>query len=242
MRFRVWRRRILRSAGLGVAAVLVAVGMTTGWGDPALYPPTPTAEPITVSIVDHGYHAGIVLPTRELAAMAAANGHVALGEIAQQFADYPSVEIGWGEERFYRYVPAVSLGEAARALFRPGNGSVLHVSGLNVEAATYFRGADVVELKLSRTGFNHLIRLLQQTVRTDAMGRTVPAGTGLYGPSAFYFAHGTFHVFNVCNHWVSRLLRAAGAPTSPVLATSSRLMMLDLRLRAGARDARLTSL
>ena len=39
-------------------------------------------------------------------------------------------------------------------------------------------------------------------------------GRGLYGPSLFYPANGTFSIFRVCNHWIDELLGAAGLPTS----------------------------
>jgi hypothetical protein len=58
-------------------------------------------------------------------------------------------------------------------------------------------------------------------------------GPGLYGPSLFYRSIQSFHVFNVCNHWVARLLSAAGLPTAPVLATLPPGLFLDLKWRAG---------
>ena len=60
-----------------------------------------------------------------------------------------------------------------------------------------------------------------------------PLGPGLYGPSLFYRGVEAFHVFNVCNHWVARLLSAAGLPTAPVLATLPPGLLLDLKWRAG---------
>ena len=62
-------------------------------------------------------------------------------------------------------------------------------------------------------------------------------GRGLYGPSLFFRATGTFHLFNLCNHWAAGMLDAAGVPTTPVLDTLTQGLFLDLRWRAGA-DAR----
>jgi hypothetical protein len=58
-------------------------------------------------------------------------------------------------------------------------------------------------------------------------------GPGLYGPSLFYRGVETFHVFNLCNHWVARLLSATGLPTAPVPATLPQGLFLDLKWRAG---------
>jgi Protein of unknown function (DUF2459) len=57
-------------------------------------------------------------------------------------------------------------------------------------------------------------------------------GPGLYGTSLFFRANGAFHLFNVCNHWIARLLDAAGVPTAPVLATLPFGLLLDLRWRS----------
>jgi hypothetical protein len=64
------------------------------------------------------------------------------------------------------------------------------------------------------------------------------AGKGLYGPSLFYPAVGRFSILRVCNHWIADLLDAAGLPTTPLLATLSPGLMLDLRWRAGLRPLR----
>jgi hypothetical protein len=58
-------------------------------------------------------------------------------------------------------------------------------------------------------------------------------GQGLYGPSLFYRAVDNFHLFNVCNHWVARMLSAAGIRTAPVLATLPAGLLLDLKWRSG---------
>jgi hypothetical protein len=60
-----------------------------------------------------------------------------------------------------------------------------------------------------------------------------PLGPGLYGPSLFYRSVEKFYAFNVCNHWVARLLSAAGLPTAPVLATLPQGLFFDLKWRVG---------
>ena len=56
-------------------------------------------------------------------------------------------------------------------------------------------------------------------------------GRGLYGPSLFYPATGTFSVFRVCNHWIGDLLGAAGLPANPVFATLPVGLIAYLRWR-----------
>ena len=75
-------------------------GATAACGRPS--PGTATTE---VFVVSHGYHAGIVVPLAALADAASRRGLSALGYVATRFADFDRLEIGWGDEGFYREVP-----------------------------------------------------------------------------------------------------------------------------------------
>jgi hypothetical protein len=89
-------------------------------------------------------------------------------------------------------------------------------------------------VKLGRQGFSRLLGRLDQTfARGSNESSPLVLGKGLYGPSLFYRAMDTFHIFNVCNHWVARLLAAAGLPTTPVLATLPPGLLFDLEWRSG---------
>src|SRR2546430_11647070 len=111
---------------LAIAALLfvVATLATARWGDRSLWPPAPGAPTTEVFIVSHGYHAGIIAPRAAFAEQASRRGLSALGYLATRFADIDRLEIGWGDEGFYREVPtaeSVTMALAMRALFRPGN-------------------------------------------------------------------------------------------------------------------------
>jgi len=232
-----WLRRI--GLGIAVAAVgLVAVAVLTARsGDPALWPPPPDAPRVEIFVVSHGYHSGLVLPREAMADGASQRGHTALGAVSQRFADYRSLEIGWGDEGFYRHVPDVAsltVGLAVRALFRPGNPSVVHVVGLPRHVREMFPRSDIVRLELSGDGFARMLEALEASFGKGEGGVAAePLGRGLYGPSLFYRGVETFHVFNVCNHWVGRLLSAAGLPSAPLLATLPPGLFFDLKWRAG---------
>lgn len=235
-------RRWLR--GLGIALIvltivlLMAVALTKRPGDPKLYPPPAGAPAVEVFVVSHGYHAGIVVPRARAAEVAAANRDVRLAAVATRFAAYPWLEIGWGDEGFYTSVPTIgslTIPMALRALFRPGNPSVVHVVGLAEHPRTTFGHADIVRLQLSEAGFARLLDRVDATFAERPEGGIAePLGPGLYGPSLFYRAIGTFHLFNVCNHWIANLLDAAGVPTTPLLATLPSGLLYDLKQRAAA--------
>jgi len=230
--------RLLALGILGSIILLVIIGLLTARsGDRTLYPPAAGAPVHTVFVVNHGYHTGLVIPREALAKVAAARGHVALVAVTTRFVGFPWLEIGWGDEGFYRLAPtaaSVTAGLALRALFRPGNPSVLHVVGGSGEPAAMFTHSDVLRIDVSEAGFERMIALLDATFARDADGRIADdLGRGIYGPSLFYRAVGAFNLLNVCNHWVARLLDAAGLPTAPLLATLPPGLLLDLRWRSG---------
>lgn len=234
-------RRFARGLGIGVAAavlVLVCLGLVTARsGNAALWPPEPGKPAIEVFLVSNGYHAGVVVPTARLGAVAQRDGASALAIVAEKFGPYPFIEIGWGEEQFYAAVPTVAqmtFGLAIRALFSPGNKSVLHVVGLPDHPRQVFRSADMVRLTLSEQGFASMLKAIDKTFAQNGEKSSPQVlGKGLYGPSLFYRSDRSFHIFNVCNHWAADMLSAAGLPVTPVLDTVPAGLLLDLKWRAG---------
>jgi uncharacterized protein (TIGR02117 family) len=236
---RRWGRRLLFAIA-AVAIVFVAATLVTlRPGDRALYP-APAGEPtVTVFVVSHGYHAGIVLPRITLAEAAARRGYAALIAVSTLFGPFPFLEMGWGDEEFYRSVPtiaSVTVPMAARALFLPGNPSVVHVVGLSYPPRAAFPASDIIALELSAEGFDRVLARIDATFAPAAGVPADDAGPGLYGPSRFYRARGTFNIFHVCNHWLADLLDAAGVPTASVLATLPPGLFLDLEWRSGLRS------
>ena len=129
---------------------------------------------------------------------------------------------------------SLTVALALRALFRPGNPSVLHVAGVNANPRASFGHSHLVRLELSAAGFAPLTdRLDASFARAPGGFQPVELGRGLYGTSLFFRANGAFHIFNVCNHWVADLLDAAGVPTAPVIGTLPDGLLLDLAWRSG---------
>jgi uncharacterized protein (TIGR02117 family) len=235
-------RRILKAVawtfGFLVVALIVAAVATIRSGNAKLYPP-PNGEPrIEVFVVANFHHSGIVLPRQALADAAQRLSLPALNAVTKHFAGYERLEFGWGDEAFYTRVPTtaeVTVMLALRALFRPGNASVLHVVGLALPPQESYPNADLVALTLGGDGFARLATMLDATfARSGRDGGVEALGKGLYGPSLFYRAIGTFNLLRVCNHWTADLLDAAGVPTAPVLATWPQGLLWDLSRRAGA--------
>lgn len=235
-------RRILKwiawPVGLLTLALIVAVVATLRSGDASLYPPPAEQRRVEVFIAANLHHSGIILPRQALADAAARRTLPALASVTARFSGYERLEFGWGDEGFYTRVPTtaeLTTALALRALFRPGNPSVLHVVGLAVHPQVAYPNASMVALTLGESGFGRLAAMLDATfARSGRDGTIDEMGPGLYGPSLFFRAVGTFHLFRVCNHWTSDLLDAAGVPTAPVLATLPQGLLWDLSTRAGA--------
>lgn len=234
-------RRLARVVLWTLAAVLFLLVATNRWGDTSLYPDR-SDRAVDIYVVSHGYHSGLAIRRDALARASSRGGGGqragVLGTIVHRFAAYPWVEVGWGEARVYRQVPAVedlTVSLVLSALFRPGNGSVLHVVGLTGTPPEMFPNADIERVALSQEGFENLVVRLAETFSLKEDGFPSELGPGLYGPSLFFRANGQFHIFNVCNHWTARLLSAAGVPTSPVLATLPAGLLFDLRHRPTIR-------
>ena len=241
---RRWAGRI--AAGIGVALLVLlwvlagAAFITARPADPMLWPPPPDAGRVDVVLISNGYHTGLALPRAALAEFASGRGYPALIAVTQRFAAFEWIEFGWGDREFYQSVPTIgdlSLLLALRALFSSDR-SVLHVVGLGGDPASVFTGADLVRIPLSRNGFDQMLAKLDATFVPPQAGMLPDLGRGLYGPSLFYPANGTFGIFRVCNHWIADLLGAAGLPKAPVLATLPSGLLLHLRWRAGLRPVR----
>jgi uncharacterized protein (TIGR02117 family) len=226
------------SIGGAIAALIVAAIATLRFGDVALYPPPAGGPRVEVFVAANLYHSGIVIPRGAMVEAARRRNVPALAAIAARFADYPLLEFGWGDEGFYTRVPTsaeFTTALALRSLFMPGNASVLHVVGLAEHPRQAYPDASMVVVALGEAGFERLVVALDRDfARTGRDGGIEELGRGLYGPSLFYRAVGTFNVLRVCNHWIADLLDAAGVPTAPVLATMPQGLLWDLSWRAGA--------
>jgi len=220
---------------VAIVALIAATMITARSGNPRLWPPSAGASPVEIYVVSHGWHSGVVLSRAAMADYASRQGRPVLLSVTQRFASFRWLEIGWGDEGFYRSAPdlaALDVTVAARALLRPGNPSVLHVVGLADQPRAAFPQADIMRIELSPEGFSRLLDRLQTSFARGPDGAPQPLGPGLYGTSLFYRGVETFNLLNVCNHWVARLLSIAGIPTTPVLATLPQGLLLDLQWRS----------
>jgi uncharacterized protein (TIGR02117 family) len=184
-----------------------------------LYPSRGDESAVTVWVLDHGWHTAIVVRRADV--------DRALWPEVDDFSAATFVEVAWGDRDFYMATPATGW-MATKAAFVAG-GSVLHVVGFSAPIATYFPQSEIVELRLSRRGLAAMTRFVSEEHQRDGERRPVRLQRGLYGSSWFYPGRSRYHLFNTCNTWVARALRAAGLPVTPAGTISAGGVMEQLR-------------
>jgi len=168
-------------------------------------PPTPkdNGPRISVYLVAHDKHSGIAVRRSDIPA--------GLWPEIRDFPQADYLEVGWGEREYY-FGRDQSFTGAMRAAFGSNNPSVLHVAGVRSSLAKSFPASEIIEVTLSRDGFERLVRYIQDEYDRAGASVAAPLGPGLYGDSRFYPARESFNLLRTCNVWTARGLRGAGLP------------------------------
>ena len=156
----------------------------------------------TVYVVSHGWHAGIVVSRLDLLKF--------VPSLGKDFTSGEYLEVGWGDERFYRaQTPRAAL--ALRAVLWPTS-TVIHVVAVPKSPRIQFPESEVIEISVPGAGYEQLLAYVAESFSTTADQNVVRLGPGLYGDGWFYRAEGSFHAFNTCNTWVARAIGKTGYP------------------------------
>lgn len=200
-----------------LALLLILCGCASAPLPPA--PETAGREWRSVQVVNHGLHAGLLIARTDLLRE--------LPALAETFGDGDFVELGWGDEAFYR-APQATLGLALRALFR-SSAAVLHVVKITGDPRRRFAGSEVVELRLSADGYRQLLAFVAASFSRPAPDALAELGPGLYGESRFYSAEGRYSLLRTCNTWLAEALAAGGCPLQPAAVLTAGQLMSRLR-------------
>ena len=181
---------------------------------------TPGQErPRRIYVVSHGWHVGIVVPREDIPA-----------HVWPEHRELPAsvyLEVGWGDQAFYQ-APKATLGLLLKAALTP-TPSVLHFVWFDQPVLQYFPASEIIEVGLTQQGFEALGRFIVTSYHRDAQGKTLPLGPGVYGTSVFYQAQGKYHLFNTCNTWTAKALRAAGCPIASAGVLTAKNVMARAR-------------
>lgn len=183
--------------------------------------PAPSALPRTdgewrtLYVVNHGLHTGLVIDRADLLEV--------LPGLAEASGGGDFIELGWGDEDFYR-APQATLGLTLRALLWP-TASVLHVLPISDNPGRGFAASEVVAVRASEGGYRQLLTFVAASFTRTPADAPAPIGPGLYPGSRFYRATGHYSMRRTCNTWVAEALAASGCPLSPgKVITAGQLM------------------
>jgi Protein of unknown function (DUF2459) len=219
-----WLWRVL----LGTFALFVlAACVLARPGDPRLYPAS--TDPVGIYVLNYGFHTDIVLPTDRVLARGGR-----LAEATRAAGIWRWMVIGWGDESFYTGtgVSVERMGDGLRALFWPGNRSVIRITGLDAQPDKAYLNTDAASIALSPEGFDAMARSIEGSFAA-APGEPLIASGMKDMPGVFFPSREGFSILRMCNNWTSDQLDAAGLPTTPMIDGLSALLALDLNLRAG---------
>ncbi len=180
--------------------------------------PPESEKKITLYLVGHGWHTGIVMPT------AAIPAH--LLPVRRFYDEYEYLELSWGDEDFFKsneFKVAIFL----KAALLP-SASVMHVVGFNGQVMDYFPNSDVIRLSLSDRNFLLLCEFISNSFDYGQQGEMENLGPGLYGNSHFYPAHEKYYLPKTCNVWTAKALQQAGYPISPYMLMRAKSLLKQM--------------
>ena len=179
----------------------------------------PGKYPYRVYILNEDWHTGIVLKVSDVS-------EDDMPEI-NQFQDKKYIDIGWGDEVYYR-IPGYDLRLAARALFSPTS-SALKIRTLNIPAEMYYKTFRFcVSFNLTREEFKRLCKYISDTYRKDSKGKSILLENReniIY----FYGANYDYHLFNTCNTWVAGALASTGFPIQTGMIVSASNLFDEIK-------------
>lgn len=157
-----------------------------------------------IFVLNHGWHAGIVLQTEDI--------NNSAWQIDPLFKKYKYIEVGWGDEAFYKSSdPSVWM--TIKAALIPTS-SVLHVRALSRYDLSMFSKESVEKITISKKGYTKLLGFIENSFAKKDY-KTIILSEGLYPNSFFYLSSKKYHILNTCNVWTAEALESAEVDISP---------------------------
>jgi len=183
---------------------------------------------IELHLYSNGFHSDIAAP-----ASIFPENH----PLRRLYPDAESFLIGWGDERFYQ-TDGTDLWIGLDALIPPSP-SVMHIAYNAGPSSAYLGPNDDLAIAVSREGAARLVAYVDRALVLDEAGDPIRVADGkVMGRSAFLRSRGSFHLFNVCNQWMARALRAAGVDVNARAAWLAGPLIRQARQRGvGACNA-----
>lgn len=222
--------RRFRVAAFALIVWVAAVCLTASPGEKTLYPAA-AGDQATVYVINNGFHTDIAVPSSAIAARGGA-----LAAAAAAVPADPWMVIGWGDASFYtaKGISLARVADGLRALFKPGNASVVRIFGVSRDPAAAYEPGVATPVRVSAAGLETMLTRMERSlaIRDAAPVRASATSTP---DEAFFDSVEHFSILRLCNHWTSDMLSAAGLPMTPMLDGLAPVLMTDLAWRAGVR-------
>ncbi len=191
------RRPIAAGVAIGAFALLAYLYVPL----PAPNVAAPSAgDCVELTLFTNGFHTDIAAP-----AAIFPEAH----PLRRLYPDAQTFLIGWGEERFY-FSDGTDVWLGLNALIPPSP-SVMHITYNAPAVAAYLGPNAETPVAVSTEGAASFVAFVDRALVLDEAGEVVRTSDGkIVGRSSFLRTRGSFHLFNVCNQWMARALRAAG--------------------------------
>lgn len=163
-----------------------------------------------IFVVNYGRHAGIIVKVEDI--------NSSLWEVEPPFKEFEYIEVGWGDEDFYRSSDP-SIWMTLKAGLLPTS-SVVHVRTVCQYEIKKFSKDKIAKLAISDKGFENLSLFIENSF-AKKNDKFIRVSKGLYPKSAFYLSSKTYHIFNTCNVWTAEALRSAELDITPFISITT---------------------
>ncbi|MEA2091576.1 MAG: DUF2459 domain-containing protein [Campylobacterota bacterium] len=157
-----------------------------------------------IFVINYEWHAGIVVKVKDI--------NSSLWEVEPIFKESKYIEVGWGDEDFYKSSdPSVWMTLKAGLL---PTSSVVHLRAVSQHELNSFSQERVAKLTISEKGFSKLSLFIENSFAKEDDAFIV-LSKGLYPNSLFYLSSKKYHIFNTCNVWTAEALQSAEVDIEP---------------------------
>ncbi len=165
-----------------------------------------------VTIVQEGWHTGIVLKTDEVP-----SSH--FKEI-ENFSSYKYLDVSWGDEKYYQH-PGTNIWLAVKAILAP-TPAVIRLYPFHREPGQVFPNSTIIEITMDQKKFRSLCRFISNSFIRDKSGEIITSK--IYNADDFFLAKRKYWLFRTCNTWVALALKGSGFDISSCcLVTANQL-------------------
>lgn len=165
-------------------------------------------DEIDIYLLTNGIHSDIVVPS----ITDQVNWFSKLDHLGSKIdtTSFNYLAFGWGDKGFYLNTPSWSELKASTALK-----ATIGVSGTAIHATYYEKMVEdenCTKISISKEQYARLIQYLNSSFDLDSKGSFIQIETDATKSEldAFYEATGRYSLFNTCNSWTNKGLKASG--------------------------------